>query len=135
MMLKFERSTESVTSAELRDHYLNPYLIGLGIVLLELLEGKSFVTWMNEVNNISLSSNDIKDKADAALRWLNEAKLRNVGELYRYIVKLCLECSFTPAQPRSQRTFTNEKFRKTVYWAIVWPLQKLYDEVCGVEIS
>lgn len=120
-----DTSTES--SPRMQDDYLNPYIVALGIILLELSQGKSFLEWIKGRDDIHLRVDNIKDKADAALKWLEEdAKFRNVGEAYPRVVQLCLECSFTPVQPKSQRTLTNEKFREAVNRDVVQRLEKIY---------
>jgi hypothetical protein len=111
-----------------QDHYLNPYIVHLGIVLLELSQGKLFAEWVHGRNDITLRPNDIKDKASAALKWLKEGAIfKNVGEAYPQVVELCLECSFSPVQ--SQNTLSNEKFRSLVCRDVVEKLEDIYRTV------
>jgi hypothetical protein len=84
---------------------------------------------MRESNDIGLQPHDIKDKAAVALRWLMEAKFKNVGDAYPDVVRLCLECSFRSVQPQSQRTLMNASFREAVYHSIVQRLEIIYETV------
>jgi hypothetical protein len=112
------------SSPRVQDDYLNPYIVELGIILLELSERRLFQEWCN---GRSLRAVDLKDRAVAALEWLKqEAKFKNVGEKYQEIVTLCLKCSFTPVQPKGQRTLSNERFRKVIHRDVVKRLEEIY---------
>lgn len=125
VIIKFDES--SASSPNTHANFLNPYLVALGIILLELSEGIPFLEWINGRNDISLQSNDILNRADIASKWLEESKdAKHMSETYADVVRLCLECSFTLVQP-SQRTLTNEKFREAVYRGVVQQLEKVYD--------
>lgn len=119
--------TSPVSSTEIDDDYLNPYLVALGILLLELSQGKSFAEWISGRSDITIPTDDIKDKACVASKWLSEDAKFNVGEAYSEVVKRCLECSLTPVQPQKERTFTNEKFREAVYCNIIAQLENICD--------
>lgn len=102
--------------------FLNPYLVALGIILLELSERKSFSEWVDGRDDIQLQSHDVVDKARAGLVWLLEdGAYENMSEDYAQVVQQCLTCCFTPVQPR--RTLTEEKFREVVYRDIVRRLE------------
>ena len=110
------------------DDTLNPYLVSLGIILLELLEGKTFFQWLSERNDINIQTDDIKDRASAAWKWLTEnAKLRFGGETYHAVVKRCLQCSFASIQPQKyQKNLCDETFRDAFYREVVHELKSIY---------
>jgi len=88
----------------------------------------SFLEWIDGRNNISLQSDDILNKADIASKWLEESRdAKHLCEAYAEVVRLCLECSFTPVQSESQRTLGNEKVREAVYRDVVQQLEKVYE--------
>jgi hypothetical protein len=70
---------------------------------------------------------NIKGKACATSIWLSEdAAFKNPGEAYGQVVKLGLECFFTPLQPLMERTLMNENFREAVYDHVVARLNTIY---------
>lgn len=126
VIIKFDESL--ALSPTTHTNFLNPYLVALGIILLELSEGISFLEWVSGRNDISLQTDDILNKADVASKWLEESKdAKHMSEAYAEVVRLCLECSFMPVQPKSQRTLSNERFREEVYRDVVQQLEKVYE--------
>lgn len=100
----------------------NPYLVALGIILLELSERKSFLEWTHE-NGIECDSDDVIDKAMAAFKWFGQS-YGNMSEDYAIAVQHCLNSSFTPVQPNT--TLADPGFRHAVYRDIVQRLEKEY---------
>lgn len=129
VIVKLGTSPES-PQPEAQDDILNPYTVALGIILLELSEGKSLLQWISERTDINIQADDVKNKASLAWKWLTEdAKLKLGGEPYSTVVKRCLQCSFTSAQPQSQRSLSNETFRDAVYRDVVHQLEDIYEMV------
>jgi hypothetical protein len=128
VLIKFETPHNPPVS-ESEHKTLNPYLVALGIILLELSEGKSFAKWISE-KQIHIEPDDVQDKASVAWKWVDEdAKLRNVGPVYGKIIKRYLECSFTSVQPQNYKNLDYEPFREAVSSDIVHPLEMIYDAV------
>jgi hypothetical protein len=101
---------------------LNPYLVSLGIILLELSERKSFHEWLKGRQNTTLPDNVI-GKATIAWDWFDEA-CWNMSEEYAIAVQYCLKSSFIPVQ--ATKTLSDEGFREAVYRDIVSRLQREY---------
>jgi len=128
VLIKFQTPHEQ-SMPESQHNTLNPYLVALGIMLLELSEGKSFAEWISE-KHISIEADDVQDKASVAWKWVDQdAKLRNVGPVYGKVIKRCLECSFTSVQPLSHKNLDYGPFREAVYSDVVHPLEMIYDAV------
>ena len=107
---------------------LNPYLVGLGIILLELSEGKSFAQWISERKDITVQTGDIQDKASVAWKWVKEdARLRCGGPVYRKVIERCLECSFTSTHPLNHQTLDSAHLREAIYEDVVHPLEKIFN--------
>lgn len=102
---------------------LNPYLVHLGIILLELSERKSFHEWINSRINTVVPETVIS-KAMAALEWFQEEAYWNMSEEYAIVVQHCLKSSFIPVQPNL--SLVDEGFRDVVYRDIVHRLEKEY---------
>jgi hypothetical protein len=99
--------------------FINPYLVALGIILLELSERKSFSEWIDGRDDIQLH---VVDEARVGLFWLlDDGAYENMSEDYAQVVQQCLTCSFTPVQPR--RMLTDEEFREVAYRDIVRRLE------------
>jgi hypothetical protein len=106
---------------------LNPYLIALGILLLELSEKKSFVEWINSGHG-SNRMDSIVERATIASLWLKEALgRRKMSDTYAAVVQLCLFSSFTPVQLST--SLEDEEFRNAVYRHILRPLEEEYEVV------
>jgi hypothetical protein len=117
------------TSQSVQDGLLNPYLVALGIILIELWIGKSFAEWLNE-NNKPFVPNSITEKARLAEEWLvTREVLRNMPSEYSQIVQSCLHCSFSIVQPT--RTLSDGKFRAVVYNDVVRRLEAVYKIFTG----
>jgi hypothetical protein len=101
---------------------LNPYLVSLGIILLELSERKSFHEWLRGRQDPGLPDN-ITGKAIIAWDWFDEAYW-NMSEEYAIAVQHCLKSSFIPVQ--AKKTLSDEGFREAVYRDIVSRLQREY---------
>ena len=115
---------ESATTQTIEDDILNPYLVELGIILLEMWVGVSFLDWIAS-NNINVRFEDVKDRAAVATKWLlTREVIRNMVQDYAQIVQLCLNCSFIPIQPI--RNLTDDTFREVVYRDIVHRLEMVY---------
>jgi hypothetical protein len=105
----------------------NPYLVALGIILLELAEKKCFLEWISHRNDIN-PPEKVVDRAIIAREWLSEAlATRTVSDDYAAVVQICLLSSFTPVQLRT--TLTNESFREAVCHQILTPLENEYSIV------
>lgn len=103
---------------------VNPYLVALGIVLLELWEWKSFQQWTNGRGDLKFRMESLIDVAGAALKWLEEWEdQRKMSTSYAQVVRRCLNCSFNPMQ----RTLTDEEFQDAVYRDIVQTLDTVYE--------
>ena len=115
---------ESATTQIIQDDVLNPYLVELGIILLEMWVGVSFLDWITS-NNVKVQFEDVKDRAAVATKWLlTREVIRNMVQDYAQIVQLCLNCSFIPIQPI--RNLTEDSFREVVYRDIVHRLEMVY---------
>lgn len=101
---------------------LNPYLVELGIVLLELSERKLFCEWTKDNNTASLPDN-VMEKAALAWEWFMQI-YENMSTEYAIVVQLCLKSSFIPVQPTN--TLADPAFRQAVYRDIVYRLERLY---------
>jgi len=113
--------------AGVEDEYLSPYIVELGILLLELSQGRTFQEWVMERGDITLRPHDIKDRAAGALAWLEgDSRFPCVGPAYPEIIELCLKCSFTPVQAKDRRTLRDEVFRQVVYRDVVKKLESMY---------
>ena len=113
---------------ETQNNSLNPYLVALGIILLELSEGKSFAQWIRERKDISIETNDIQDKASVAWKWVKEdARLRYGGLIYRKVIERCLECSFSSTQVLNLGSLDNAPFREAIYVDVVHPLETIFN--------
>lgn len=116
-------SCQSITSADTKRSFgPNPYLVALGIILLELSERKSFSLWIQEKGHYEFSDNVI-EKAQIASEWLDEA-YGNMSEEYACAVQHCLSSVFIPVQPR--KTLEDEGFREAVFRDIVHRLEREY---------
>jgi hypothetical protein len=120
VMIKFGKSPTPPDSQT--SFVLNPYLVSLGIILLELSERKSFLEWISRRGDTSLPDN-VMGKAIVAWEWFEEAYW-NMSEEYAIAVQHCLKSSFTPVQPK--RVLADEGFREAVYRDIVHRLQREY---------
>jgi hypothetical protein len=102
----------------------NPYLVGLGIILLELSENQLFDEWLRD-KNVEIPRENTIERSIRGKAWLEEIVARTrMSEQYAYVVQLCLTCAFNPV-PRSQKLI-NEGFREAVYSQILVPLEKEY---------
>ena len=104
---------------------LNPYLVGLGIVLLELAEGKSMEEWMRERAEISVQPSNITEKARIGSLWLRESQLADRYKKYSEVVDLCLRCLFEP--PPLNKSLEDESFQQIVYRDIISQLEQMYE--------
>jgi hypothetical protein len=102
---------------------LNPYLVGLGIILLELAEGKSLEQWLTEKGITNFEPSDLSDKAKVALDWLLESRVHRY-EKYSQVVRRCLDCLFQPPPP--VRSLEDETFQQTVYHDIISELEEMH---------
>lgn len=107
---------------------LNPYLVGLGIILLELAEGKLLEQWLTAKGITNFKPSDLSDKAKVALDWLLESRVHRY-EKYSQVVRRCLDCSFQPPPP--VRSLEDETFQQTVYHDIISELEKMHKACIG----
>ena len=122
MMISFQESP--LTHENKDDLGPNPYLVGLGIILLELSEDKSFHEWLSRRNDNILPENTI-NKSILGQTWLKEILSRTrMSEQYIDIILLCLTSVFYPILPST--ALDNEEFREAVYHKILLPLEKEY---------
>lgn len=127
VVISLEGLSETPRSTTKSDS-LNPYLVGLGIILLELSEGKSFAQWVSERKDISVQTSDIQDKASVAWKWAKEdARLRCGGPVYRKVIERCLGCSFTSTHPLNHQTLDSAHLREAIYDDVVHPLEKIFN--------
>jgi hypothetical protein len=126
-MIQLRTSAKSEQS-EREDDILNPYLVGLGVILLQLSEGKSLLQWVDERDDISGLQDEIEEKASAAWTWLTEdAKLKLGGPGFGKIIKQCLQCTFPSIRPQENKTLSDDDFRGMVYHNVVDELEKIYN--------
>ena len=133
VMLKFGSSSQSETCYPAFGP--NPYLVALGIVLLELWERRSFDDWTKSRSNNSLPENHtLMDRAVAGIEWLRTAVTYPMAdnEEYAKVVQRCLYSSLEPVQP--SRELTNQGFHEAVYNQIVAPLERLYLTVTTTQL-
>jgi hypothetical protein len=120
VLIRFDESTRPFENPV---DILNPYLVALGIVLLELWEWKSFQQWRKEATHVTFPAENIIDVSRAAMIWLEEREgERKMSPAYANVVRCCLKCSFDPIQ----RTLTDEEFQFAVYCDIVQTLDSVY---------
>jgi hypothetical protein len=104
----------------------NPYLLGLGIILLELVWNKSFEKWLQEAHEDT--NEDItspKSKLWLGNKWLEQAKYHKlVSNEYADAVDRCFRGVCTPFV--LNETLETPEFRKAVYSQIFLPLEKEY---------
>ena len=101
---------------------LNPYLLALGIILIELSERKSFSQWIQENGSREVSDN-VLEKAQIGWEWFDEA-YGNMSEEYACAVQHCLSCVFIPVQHK--KTLADEGFREAVFRDVVHRLEREY---------
>jgi len=117
------QSNEPVISPEARSAFgPNPYLLALGIILLELSERKSFSQWIEEKGYSEVSDN-VLEKAQIAWEWFDAAYGNMSGE-YARAVEHCLSSVFVDLQHK--KTLTDEGFRDAVFRDIVQRLEREY---------
>lgn len=102
----------------------NPYLVGLGIILLELSENKSFDEWLSGRDDCIFPEDNIA-KSMLGKAWLEEIVAGSrMSEQYTYVVQLCLTSTFCPVP--SSTMLGNEGFREAVFCHILRPLEREY---------
>jgi len=117
------QSNQSLTTPEPRPAFgPNPYLLSLGIVLLELSERKPFSQWIQEMGYSEVSDN-VLEKARIAWEWF-DAAYGNMSEEYARAVEHCLSSVFVALQHK--KTLTDEGFRDAVFRDIVQRLEREY---------
>lgn len=106
---------------------INPYLVGLGIILLELSENRSLHDWLKDRNDNTLPET-ILDRFVLGRKWLADAVGRKkMSDQYASVVQLCLNSTFDPVP--SSTELDDEGFRKAVYDQILLPLGREYVNV------
>lgn len=106
---------------------INSYLVGLGIILLELSENRSLHDWLKDRNDNTLPET-ILDKFVLGRKWLADAVGRKkMSDQYASVVQLCLNSTFDPVP--SSTELDDEGFRKAVYDQILLPLGREYVNV------
>ena len=105
---------------------VHPYLLPLGIILLELSERKSFSHWVN-TRYPDLPDN-LTDKAKAAWEWYEEEASGNMSPQYATAVKNCLNSSYMGPFTPQKMTLMEEGFRDAVYREVVRRLEIAYIE-------
>jgi len=118
-MVNFDKSYQSISTQS--SFGLNPYLVALGIILLELSERKSFIERIN--GNEDITDNVIA-KAIVAFDWFEEVR-GDMSANYATVVHHCLKSSFIPVP--AKMSLANEGFRGAVYRDIVQRLEAEYD--------
>jgi hypothetical protein len=107
---------------------LNPYLVGLGILLLEIAEEKSFEQWIREEG----TSLDCRTEEHAALawRWLKKesTKIRLGGDKYGEVIEKCLISRVTFSQEEGRLSIES---RAGIYRDVVQELEIIYDMFTG----
>lgn len=98
--------------------FVNPYLVALGITLLELSERTSFIKWSG-----AEIPEDVTAKAALAWEWLDNVS-GNMSVDYASAVQLCLKSPLTPGQ--TKLSLDHEEFRDEVCREIVQRLETNY---------
>jgi hypothetical protein len=111
---------------------INPYLVGLGIILLELSEQKPFDHWIRDKQlGPSDVGRDIEIRAELAWTWLKEiAQMKLGGSRYKAVVRRCLESTSTLNECDETGMFS-ESTRKAIYREVVHELEIIYNVVTG----
>jgi hypothetical protein len=125
VMLNFDDPSEASYRPTWDCSGQNPYLVALGIILLELSQKKLFSEWLDS-KSIS-RPDDIISKSARAWDWLRESLMghgHTISEDYAAVVQLCLFSTFNPVPRRVD--LCDEEFREAVYRFILYPLEKEY---------
>jgi hypothetical protein len=100
---------------------VNPFLVGLGIILLELSVNMSFQEWRTR----NKSTDDTTDMASLGRAWLREISSRKgVSDEYALVVQRCLTSAFGTYTPTLE--LADSGFREIVYREILLPLEAEY---------
>lgn len=107
---------------------MNPYLVGLGILLLELSEQQPFEQRLRETGSVG---QDIAEKAGLAWTWLDEIEEIKLGhERYRAVVDRCLRSTYTLGQANPHGVFS-EMNQKAFYRGVIQELELIYNVIAG----
>jgi hypothetical protein len=102
------------------DCNLNPYLIELGIVLLEMSEETSFADW-TAAHDAEINAGNLTDKAGMAWHWVTKHRQSALGgDAYGQVIKRCL--AFSGMGGASEN-------RHDIYRDVVHELETIYDMV------
>jgi hypothetical protein len=101
----------------------NPYLVGLGIVLLELAQQLTFESWVCHQNYELPAHNDNIRKAYLGDLWADHARSNKIiSNRYAGVVKRCLwGCA---SQRQIAQTIDSFQLWHTVYFEIFQPLRE-----------
>jgi len=99
----------------------NPYLVGLGIVLLELAQQVTFESWVSPNHDIPAYDDNIR-KACLGGLWVDQARSNKIiSKRYADVVKRCLwGCA---SQGQISHTIDSLQLWHTVYFEILQPLR------------
>jgi len=107
---------------------MNPYLVGLGILLLELSEQQPFEQRLRETGSVG---QDLAEKAGLAWTWLDEIEEIKLGhERYRAVVDRCLRSTYTLGQANPHGVFS-EMNQKAFYRGVIQELELIYNVIAG----
>ena len=99
----------------------NPYLVGLGIVLLELAQQATFESWVCHKYDIPADDDNLR-KAYLGDLWADQACSNHmISERYMGVVKRCLWACGSPCQV--SQTVDSLQLWQTVYFEILQPLR------------
>jgi hypothetical protein len=125
-----------VTTEELEDlepRILNPYLVGLGIFLLELAEEKSFEEWIHEYQMVTPKTEypiSIQEQAALAWAWLRKSGMSFGGPVYVDVVEKCLMSTYMFEQTGGHLKLSEET-RIAIYRDVVEQLETIYEMFTG----
>lgn len=105
---------------------VHPYLLALGIMLVELSERRPFSHWVS--SSYAIPPENLMDKAKAAWEWFEEEASGNMSSQYATAVKHCLNSSYMGSFLPKRMTLMDEGFRDAVYREVVCRLEKAYIE-------
>jgi hypothetical protein len=126
-----------ITTEELEDlepRILNPYLVGLGVFLLELAEEKSFEEWIHGYQMVAPETEypiSIQEQAGLAWIWLKQSGMRLGGPVYVDVVEKCLMSTYTFEQTGGNLKLSVET-RIAIYRDVVEQLETIYEMFTGV---
>jgi hypothetical protein len=108
---------------------LNPYLVRLGIVLLELAEQKSFEHWISEYQTVSPGTEiprTVEEEAGLAWTWLKQSGTSFGGQGYADVIEKCLKSTCTFGQSGLE-LMSSVETRISIYRDVVEQLEIIYE--------